>query len=115
MITFGKAFGASPKAFLGTAGIGDLICTATSTNSRNFTFGKRLGAGESIETIKATMPELAEGVRTIEISHRLSEHLHLQTPITSMLYRTLYEGYPLERALELLMRYPSNVDVDFIE
>lgn len=115
MISFGRALGSSPKPFLGTAGIGDLICTATSTNSRNFTFGRRLGAGESIETIKATMPELAEGVRTIEIAHRLSEQLDLQTPITSMLYRALYENFPLERALELLMRYPYHVDVDFID
>ena len=115
MISFGRALGSSPKPFLGTAGIGDLICTATSTSSRNFTFGRRLGAGESIETIKATMPELAEGVRTIEIANRLGEQLKLQTPITSMLYRTLYEGYPIERALEILMRYPNHVDVDFLE
>ncbi|MCB0643769.1 MAG: NAD(P)H-dependent glycerol-3-phosphate dehydrogenase, partial [Phaeodactylibacter sp.] len=58
MIRFGEAMGASPKAFLGTAGIGDLICTATSTKSRNFTFGRRLGEGEAINHIKATMPEL---------------------------------------------------------
>ena len=69
MIRFGEAMGTTPKAFLGTAGIGDLVCTATSTKSRNYTFGRRLGSGESVEHIKATMPELAEGYRTIKIAN----------------------------------------------
>jgi glycerol-3-phosphate dehydrogenase (NAD(P)+) len=114
MISFGKAMGASPKAFLGTAGIGDLICTATSSKSRNYTFGKRLGLGESVEAIKSSMPELAEGLRTLKVARQVAQHEKLQVPITDMLYRVIYEGYDLERAIEFLMRYPYHVDVDFI-
>ncbi|MBR9922089.1 MAG: NAD(P)-dependent glycerol-3-phosphate dehydrogenase [Bacteroidetes bacterium] len=114
MISFGKAMGTTPAAFLGTAGIGDLICTATSVKSRNFTFGNRLGQGESVETIKNTMPELAEGLRTLRIAHDLAEHYQLHVPITEMLYRVIYEEYPTDRAIELLMKYPYYVDVDFL-
>lgn len=114
MISFGKAMGASPKAFLGTAGIGDLICTATSSKSRNYTFGKRLGLGESVHTIKSSMPELAEGLRTLKVARQLAQHEKLQVPITDMLYRVIYEEYELSRAIEFLMRYPYHVDVDFI-
>ena len=64
MVNIGKAMGANSKAFVGTAGIGDLIATATSTKSRNYTFGMRLAKGDSYENISKTMPELAEGVRT---------------------------------------------------
>jgi len=49
MIHLGKAIGATSSAFFGTAGIGDLVATATSKHSRNFTFGYRLGRGETVE------------------------------------------------------------------
>jgi glycerol-3-phosphate dehydrogenase (NAD(P)+) len=114
MIGFGRAMGATPEAFLGTAGIGDLICTATSEKSRNFTFGRRLGAGESVQEIKATMPELAEGIRTLQIARDLAEFYELHTPITEMLYRAVYENYPIDKAIGLLMKYPYYVDVDFL-
>ncbi|MDB4728273.1 NAD(P)H-dependent glycerol-3-phosphate dehydrogenase [Saprospiraceae bacterium] len=114
MIHFGKAVGTSPKAFVGTAGIGDLICTATSENSRNYSFGKRLGQGETVEQIKATMPELAEGIRTVNIAKHLADHLNLNVPITQMLYRVVYNDFDIEKGLEFLMRYPYYVDVDFL-
>ena len=114
MIYFGRALGASPKAFVGTAGIGDLVCTATSTQSRNYTFGMRLGQGESVEHIMRTMPELAEGVRTLKIAKFLADHLDIHAPITQMLYRVVYEDTSIEHAIEYLMRYPYYVDVDFI-
>ena len=114
MISFGKAMGTTPRAFVGTAGIGDLICTATSEDSRNFTFGKRMGRGETIDEIKSTMPELAEGLRTIKIAKELAEYYKLHVPITQMLYRVLYEDLKIETAIEFLMRYPYDVDVDFL-
>ncbi|MCB0706298.1 MAG: NAD(P)-dependent glycerol-3-phosphate dehydrogenase [Saprospiraceae bacterium] len=114
MISFGKAMGATPAAFLGTAGIGDLICTATSEKSRNFTFGNRLGKGEKADVIKDSMPELAEGLRTLRIARDLAEYYQLHVPITEVLYRVVHEEYPFERAIELLMKYPYYVDVDFL-
>ncbi len=114
MIYFGKAFGTTPKPFVGTAGIGDLVCTATSMNSRNYSFGFRLGQGESKSEILSSMPEIAEGVRTLKIAKHLADHLKLHVPITQMLYRAVYENYDLDHAIEFLMRYPYYVDVDFI-
>jgi glycerol-3-phosphate dehydrogenase (NAD(P)+) len=114
MIYYGKALGSSPKPFVGTAGIGDLICTATSMSSRNYTFGYRLGQGEKTAEILASMPEVAEGVRTLKIAKHLADHLKLHVPITQMLYRAVHEGYDIQQAIEYLMRYPYYVDVDFI-
>ncbi len=114
MINFGKAFGSSPKPFVGTAGIGDLVCTATSMSSRNYTFGYRLGKGELKDEILASMPEVAEGVRTLKIAKHLADHLKLHVPITQMLYRAVHEGLDMRQAIEYLMRYPYYVDVDFI-
>jgi glycerol-3-phosphate dehydrogenase (NAD(P)+) len=114
MVNFGKAMGASSQAFMGVAGIGDLVATATSINSRNYTFGTRLAKGETVAQIKANMPELAEGVRTLQIAHALAKHYKLHVPITDMLYAVVFEELPVERALEYLLSYPYTVDVDFI-
>ena len=114
MIYFGKAFGATTDAFFGTAGIGDLVATATSRQSRNFTLGYRLGKGESIRDVQESMPEMAEGVRTLKITYHLSNHFKLKVPITRMLYKVVFEGYDPERALRYLITYPYDVDVDFL-
>ncbi len=114
MIYFGKAFGASPKPFVGTAGIGDLICTATSKDSRNYTLGFQMGQGKAVKEILASMPEVAEGVRTLKIAKHLADHLKLHVPITQMLYRGVYENYDMSQAIDYLMRYPYYVDVDFM-
>ena len=114
MIHIGKAMGADSKAFLGTAGIGDLIATATSKDSRNYTFGMRLGRGESFESIMESMPELAEGVRTLKIARQLAKYYKLHVPITEMLYNVVFEGFDMQRALYYLMKYPYAVDVDFM-
>lgn len=114
MIYFGKAIGATPHAFLGTAGIGDLVATATSEKSRNFTFGRRLASGESLEQINAAMPELAEGVRTIRTMRELGRFYKLNVPITNLLYRAVFDSLPPKKAIDFLMTYPYSVDVDFL-
>ena len=114
MVQLGKALGSSSRAFFGSAGIGDLVATATSKKSRNFTFGYRLGAGETVEEIQRTMPELAEGVRTLKLAKDLVDHLGLASPIIKLLYQIVYEELDPNRAMRNLMRYPFDVDVDFI-
>jgi len=114
MIYFANAFSIDKSAFLGTAGIGDLIATATSKDSRNYTFGKRLGQGESFDAIMKSMPELAEGVRTLKIFNNLAKKYKIRVPITQMLYRVIFDGYEMEKALSFLIAYPYDVDVDFL-
>ena len=114
MIAFGKQLGASNRAFLGTAGIGDLIATASSTNSRNYTFGMRLAQGETREDILNSMTEVAEGVRTLRLAHLLARTYRLHVPISEMLYRVVFENFDIDRAIEYLMEYPYDVDVDFV-
>lgn len=114
MIHFGRALGSDNTAFFGAAGIGDLIATATSHKSRNYTFGFRLGSGERLEEVRATSQELAEGVRTLMITRHLAKNLRLRAPITEMLYQIVFEGYPIAKAMEYLITYPYEVDVDFL-
>ncbi|NJB84927.1 glycerol-3-phosphate dehydrogenase (NAD(P)+) [Lewinella marina] len=114
MVHFGQALGSDKRAFFGTAGIGDLIATATSKKSRNYMFGYRIGSGESLEEVMATSQELAEGVRTLMITRHLARSLRLRVPITEMLYQIVFEQYPVAEAMNYLITYPYDVDVDFL-
>jgi glycerol-3-phosphate dehydrogenase (NAD(P)+) len=114
MILIGNALGAEARSFLGTAGIGDLIATATSENSRNYTFGMRMAKGESFDDIINSMPEIVEGVRTLKIVQQLALNYRINTPIMTMLYKVIYDNFKLENAIHVLMRYPYDQDVDFL-
>jgi glycerol-3-phosphate dehydrogenase (NAD(P)+) len=114
MIYLGRALGGEVHAFIGLAGIGDLVATSTSNLSRNFTVGHRLAKGETIEEILATMDETAEGVNTVKILTRLAEELKVRAPITQTLHRVMFEGLEVKDALQYLMKYPFNIDVDFL-
>ena len=64
--------------------------------------------------IQETMPELAEGVRTLQIAHHLSQKIRLHSPITSTLYEIVFNGMDIEKAIRYLLTYPYDVDVDFL-
>jgi len=108
---FGGLLGADKSAFLGTAGIADLIATATSPDSRNFNFGFQLGKGKQLLEVLKNTEELAEGVRTLKIAYLLAKTEKTRLPIIETLYKIVYENLPFEVALDFLMRYPYSNDV----
>lgn len=114
MVYLGRALGGDTKAFLGVAGIGDLVTTCNSPMSRNFTVGYRLAKGEKLDDIIADMQEVAEGINTVRIAKKCADHYKVRALITDRLYKVLFEGLTVEEALEFLMRYPLNMDIDFI-
>ncbi len=114
MVHLSNALGGSVKSVFGLAGIGDLVTTCNSVDSRNFTVGYRLAKGESLDEILADMEEVAEGVNTVRIIKAFLETAELRAPITENLYKVLFEDLEIEEALQFLMKYPFNVDVDFV-
>jgi glycerol-3-phosphate dehydrogenase (NAD(P)+) len=114
LVRIGQALGASPQAFLGLAGIGDIVATAFSKHSRNYTVGYRLAKGETLQHIIDTSDEVAEGIQTVKVIKMLADHYRVRAPITNVLYRVLFENMPATKALEYLMKYPFLQDVDFI-
>lgn len=114
MIHTGIAVGAELRPFLGTAGIGDLIATATSSQSRNYTFGGYLAEGLSIDDIKGKMEEVAEGYRTIKVAYKIVKANKINAPLITVLYQLAYEGQPVQEAFKELIQNPLSVDVDFI-
>ena len=109
MTRFGTSLGALPETFAGLAGMGDLITTCASPYSRNRKVGERLGAGETLDQILQSMDAVAEGVWTTRSVHELAEQQEIDMPITTEVFRVLFEGKPaLEATDSLMMRPPRN-------
>lgn len=115
MIYLGRALGGNTKAFLGVAGIGDLVTTCNSSLSRNFQVGQQLAHGKTLQEILAASDEVAEGINTLRIAKKCADYYKVKAPITNALYRVLFEKLTVKQALQYLMRYPLNVDIDFLE
>lgn len=103
MISLGEACGAQRETFLGLAGVGDLMVTCASPLSRNHYVGLELAKGRSLQEIRASMREVAEGVPTARAARELARRLEVEAPITEHIYRVLYEGLEPRRAVEALL------------
>jgi glycerol-3-phosphate dehydrogenase (NAD(P)+) len=115
MIYIGKALGADKRAFLGMAGIGDLIATCSSPKSRNYSVGYRIAKGEPLQEILESIGEVAEGVRTLQIGKLIVEHVNQPAPILQVLNKIFFEQLDVNRAIKLLMRYPVQHDAEYLE
>lgn len=114
MVYLGRALGGNLKAFLGLAGIGDLVTTCNSSLSRNFQVGFKLAKGAILAEIIRDTDEIAEGINTVRIAKKCADHFKVRAPITGMLYKVLFENLTVTEALQYLMRYPLDVDIDFL-
>lgn len=82
MTRLGVALGARPETFSGLAGLGDLVATCASMQSRNTQVGVRLGRGESIDAIESSMRMVAEGVRASSLVVELAGERGVEMPIS---------------------------------
>lgn len=106
MSRFGEVLGAEPTTFAGLAGIGDLITTCISPHGRNRAVGERLGKGETLEQIMASMEAEAEGVNATGAVYHLAQLKGIEMPITEQVYAVLFEGKSPVSATHDLMERP---------
>lgn len=103
MTRLGARLGANPMTLMGLAGLGDLVLTCTSSQSRNFQVGVKLGQGQALPAILGSMSEVAEGVKTTRAVHLLAQRLGVEMPIVDAVYRILYEDLAPREAIKKLM------------
>jgi len=104
MNRFGKFFGAQEKTIYSLAGVGDLIATCTSQHSRNRFVGKQIASGKSFEQIKELMHGMvAEGITTAKSVHEFAEKNNIDMPMTSQVYKVLFEKKELKKAIKDLI------------
>ncbi len=113
MARLGEAMGAERRTFFGLSGLGDLYTTCESRSSRNRTFGERMGRGEQVADIAASMNQVAEGVKSAKPVHEAMLEHGLTLPISQQVFEVVHEGKsPREALLALMRRRPKDETAD---
>jgi glycerol-3-phosphate dehydrogenase (NAD(P)+) len=99
----GESLGAKRETLMGLSGLGDLVLTATSPSSRNFSFGMELGRGKSVSDLSAPGRPLAEGVATAPALVARAKVAGVEMPIAQAVADLLSGTLPLGEALMRLM------------
>jgi glycerol-3-phosphate dehydrogenase (NAD(P)+) len=100
----GIAMGGDPLTFSGLAGMGDLVATCISRQSRNRYVGEALGQGRSIDEIVAEMRMVAEGVKTSGPVVELANRYHVEMPIAEQVAAVIRGDTTVPEALAALMQ-----------
>ena len=103
----GAAFGARPETLMGLSGLGDLMLTCSSVQSRNFAYGVALGKGEELSG-----RPLAEGVATAYIAARIARERGLDAPIIEAVAALLDNAITINEAVAGLMTRPLRAEAD---
>lgn len=97
--------GANPLTLAGLSGMGDLVLTCTGDLSRNRTVGFEMGRGKTLADVLASLGHVAEGVKTAKSAYDLARRMDVDMPITTEVYRVLYEGKsPRQAVVDLMNR-----------
>ena len=99
----GITLGGRPETFAGLAGMGDLVLTCTGALSRNRSVGVQLGRGKLLDDILRESRLVAEGIRTSKSAKELAERHSIDMPITTEMFRVLYENESPRNAIQRLM------------
>jgi glycerol-3-phosphate dehydrogenase (NAD(P)+) len=107
LVRLGTKLGGRRETFQGLSGVGDLMVTCFSRHSRNRLVGERLGRGESLDAIIASMCMVAEGVPTVQSAFATARLHGIDTPVLDQVNAILYRGVsPAEALRELFLREP---------
>jgi glycerol-3-phosphate dehydrogenase (NAD(P)+) len=106
---FGQAFGAKPETLMGLSGLGDLLLTASSPQSRNYALGLKLGGGTPLGEALGS-GKLAEGAATATALMELAKAREVDMPISGMVDALLNGWVTVDGALEALLNRPQKAE-----
>jgi glycerol-3-phosphate dehydrogenase (NAD(P)+) len=109
LVRFGRAYGAKPDTLMGLSGLGDLLLTCSSPQSRNFSFGVNLGRGQMPDAIHRTTG-LAEGVFTAPVLVEMARERAVEMPISSAVTALLAGTVSVDEAIESLLARPLRAE-----
>ncbi|NIJ17674.1 NAD(P)H-dependent glycerol-3-phosphate dehydrogenase [Sphingobium vermicomposti] len=106
MTRFGLARGARAETLGGLSGLGDLVLTCSSTNSRNFSLGKGLGEGRSAAELLTNRRTVAEGAFTAPVLREAARSVGVDMPVVEAVCALLEEAAPLVQVIDALLTRP---------
>ncbi|MBI3701461.1 MAG: NAD(P)-dependent glycerol-3-phosphate dehydrogenase [Afipia sp.] len=105
LMRFGAAYGARAETIAGLSGLGDLILTCSSTQSRNFSFGMALGRGE-----RPSRDKLSEGEFTAPVLVELARDKKVDMPVANAVAAVLSGALTVNEAIEMLLTRPFKAE-----
>ena len=112
MARLGVALGGQRETFAGLAGMGDLIVTCTSMNSRNYRAGILIGQGVPVPEAIAKIGAVVEGYYAVDAARALAQKVGVEMPITEAAYEVLYQGRDPKEAILTLMRREKRHEIE---
>jgi len=109
LFRFGRALGARPETLTGLSGLGDLILTCSSMQSRNYSFGIALGQGRPPDLTSAG-GKLAEGFFTAPVLVEMAQAHAVEIPIASAVADILARRASVDEAIEKLLTRPFRAE-----
>lgn len=106
MARLSKALGGKLPTMMGMSGLGDLVLTASCSQSRNFSFGYEVGACGHAQHLIERNTRTVEGIPTAKAVLKRAQELGIEMPICEMVNKVLFNGMPLKTAMEELMSRP---------
>lgn len=106
MSRFGLALGARPETLAGLSGLGDLVLTCSSTNSRNFSLGKGLGEGTSAADLLTNRRTVAEGAHTAPVLRALARRMEVEMPIVEGVCALIEGRMTMRETIDALLSRP---------
>jgi glycerol-3-phosphate dehydrogenase (NAD(P)+) len=110
MMRVGAALGARAETFMGLSGLGDLVLTATSLESRNTLFGVALGEGGSVDELLAPGKPLVEGAHTAPVAAELARRLGVDAPILAAISAVVAGSINVDAAITSLLERPLRAE-----
>jgi len=110
MTRFGVARGGRPETLAGLSGLGDLVLTCSSTNSRNFSLGLGLGQGQAAADLLADRRTVAEGAATAPVLREAARAAGVEMPVTAAVC-DLLDGAPVDAVVRELLARPLRAEL----
>lgn len=105
-----KAMGAKKETLMGMCGVGDLVLTASSMQSRNFSLGVALGQGKTLEEILGDRIAVTEGVHTAKALRVMASNNAVDMPISKAVYEFLHEDMPIKDVIQRVLDRPLRAE-----
>ena len=110
MTRFGLARGARAETLAGLSGLGDLVLTCSSTNSRNFSLGKGLGEGRFAKDLLSNRRTVAEGAFTAPVLREAARVAKVEMPVVEAVCALLEDAAPLSQVMDALLARPLRAE-----
>lgn len=110
LVEIALVLGSKRETAYGLTGLGDLIVTCSSFNSRNFKAGKLIGEGNPVSKVMEESKMVVEGIRAIEACYQVGKKYNLDLPIINIAYEVCYNNLPVKDAVEIILNREQKVE-----